>query len=114
MHMVFGLTGDKAQGITIAKDKPFERAVLHFPTRATRNTTTGLEYVITSRIKSLSNFVFGNKVLNLDRNKFIKMGTSPTDIQHSLFQERIQTQYQYKEVDCPRVKTEIAGRTRRS
>ena len=32
--MMIGLTGHKAQGMTIAKDEPFEKAVLHFPTSA--------------------------------------------------------------------------------
>ena len=53
LRMAIGLTGDKAQGMTIAKDEPFEKAVLHFPTSASRNTAIGLEYALTGRAKTL-------------------------------------------------------------
>ena len=79
LRMAIGLTGHKAQGMTIAKDEHFEKAVLHFPTSASKMTTTGLEYVMTGRAKSLSDFAIGNKVADLDRNKFLKIGTSLTD-----------------------------------
>ena len=81
LRMAIGLTGHKAQGMTIAKDEPFEKAVLHFPTSATRNTTTGLEYVMTGRVKSLSDFAIGNRIADLDRAALLKIGTSPTNVE---------------------------------
>ena len=86
--MAIGLTGHKAQGMTIAKDEPFEKAVLHFPTSATINTTTGLEYVMTGRVKSLSDFAIGNRIADLDRAALLKIGTSPTNVERRRFQER--------------------------
>ena len=44
LRMAIGLTRHKAQGMTIAKDEPFEKAVLHFPTSATKKVTVGLKY----------------------------------------------------------------------
>ena len=103
--MAIGLTSHKAQGMTIAKGEPFEKAVLDFPTSATRNTTTGLEYVMTCHIKSLTNFAIGNRVTDLDRTALLRIGTSPTNVKRCLFQERIRAQYE--EVDRPRVTAEI-------
>ena len=79
--MAIGLTDHKAQGTTIAKDEPFEKAVLNFPTSASRNTSIGLEYVMTGRAKTLFNFAIGNKVADLDRSKLLKIGTSPKDVE---------------------------------
>ena len=50
--MAIGLTGHKAQGMTIAKDEPFEKAVLHFLTGADKKITAGLEYVMTGGAKN--------------------------------------------------------------
>ena len=36
LRMAIGITGQKAQGMTIAKDEPFEKVVLHFPTSDTK------------------------------------------------------------------------------
>ena len=36
LRMAIGLSGHKAQGMTIAKDEPFKKAVLHFPTIANK------------------------------------------------------------------------------
>ena len=107
LRMAIGLTGHKAQGMTIAKNEPFEKAVLHFPTSASKLTTTGLEYVMTGRAKSLSDFAIGNKVADLDRNKLLKIGTSPTDADRRLFQQMVREWYE--EVDRPRVMAEIAA-----
>ena len=85
MRMVIGLIGHKAQGMAITKDEPFEKALLHFSTSATKNKTSGLEYTMTVCAKTLPDFVIGNKVADLDRNTLLKIGTSPTDVQHRLF-----------------------------
>lgn len=106
LRMAIGLTGHKAQGMTIAKDEPFEKAVLHFPSSASKRQTVGLEYVMTGRAKTLSDFAIGNKVVDLDRNKLLKIGTAPTDVKRRLFQRTLKERYE--SVDRPRVKAEIA------
>ena len=107
LRMAIGLTGHKCQGMTIAKDEPFEKAVLHFPKSTDRRTTAGLEYVMTGRVKSLSDFAIGNKVADLDRNKLLKIGTGPMDVQRRVFQKMIRDRYE--QVDRPRVMAEIAA-----
>ena len=64
--MTIGLTGHKAQGMMIAKDEPFEKSVLHFPTSADKKITVDLEYVMTGRAKTVADFAIDNKVAELD------------------------------------------------
>ena len=96
--------------MTIAKDEPFENAVLHFPTSTTKHHTAGLEYVMTGRAKALPDFAIGHKVADLDRNKLLKIGTTPTDALRRQSQEMIKERY--KGVDRPRVKAEMQRWTR--
>ena len=107
LRMADALTGHKAQGMTIAKNEPFEKAVLHFPTSATKHNTVGLEYVMTGRVKLLPDFAIGNKVADLDRRTLLKIGTTPTDVQRRLFQQMIRDRYE--QVDRPRIMAEIAA-----
>ena len=78
--MAIGLTGHKAQGIAIAKDEPFKKAVVHFPTSDVKKVTVGLEYVMTGRAMTLTTFAIGNKVAGMDRSKLLKIGTMPKDV----------------------------------
>ena len=105
--MAISLTGHKAQGMTIAKDEPFEKVVLHFPTSATKKVTVGLEYVMTGRAKTLTDFAIGNKVVVLDRSKLLKIGTMPKDVERREFQQMVKEQYEH--VDRSRGKAEIAA-----
>ena len=84
--MAIGLAGHKAQGIKIAKDEPFEKVALYFPTSASRNTSVGLEDIMIGRAKTLPDFAIGNKVSDLDRNKLLKFGTNPKDAERRQFQ----------------------------
>ena len=105
--MMIGLTGHKAQDMTIAKDEPFEKVVLHFPTSDTKKVIVGLEYVMTGRTKTLTDFAIGNKVADQDRSKLLKIGTMPKGVERRGFQQMVNEQY--KRVDRPRVKAEIAA-----
>ena len=105
--MAIGITGHKAQGMTIAKDEPFEKAVLHFPTSDAKKITPGLEYVMTGRAKTLTDFAIDNKVADLDRNKLLKIGTQPKDVECCEFQQMVKDRYE--RVDRPRVKAKIAA-----
>ena len=107
LRMAIGITGHKAQGMTIARDEPFEKAVLHFPTSDSKSSTPGLEYVMTGRAKTLTDFAIGNKVADLDRNKLLKIGTMPKDVECREFQQIVKDRYE--RVDRPRVKAEIAA-----
>ena len=62
---------------------------------------------MTGRAKALPDFAIGNKVADLDRNKLLKIGTTPTDALRRQFQEMIKERYE--DVDLPRVKAEIAA-----
>ena len=103
--MSVGLTGHKSQGMTITKREPSEKVVIHFPTNGKSN-VTGLEMVMTSRAKSLSNFCLGNRVADLDKKALKKIGKSPTTDQRRLFRQQVKSQYKY--VDRPWVLCEIA------
>ena len=105
--MAIVLTGHKNQGMRIAKDEPFEKALLNFPTSASRNTSAGLEYVTTGRAKTPPDFAIGKKVADLDRNKLLKIGTTPKDVERRQFQQMVKERYE--SVDRPRVKAEIAA-----
>ena len=61
---------------------------------------------MTGRAKTLSDFVIGNKVADLDRNKLLKIDAVPTDVKRCLFQQTLKERYE--SVDRPRVKAEIA------
>ena len=103
--MPVSLTGHKAQGMTIADRELYENVVIRFPTNGRCN-VTGLEMVMTSRVKSISNFCLGNRVADLDKTYLKKIGKSPTNDQRRLFQQRVKSQYE--NVDRPRVLAEIA------
>ena len=105
LPMSVSLTGHKAQGMTIADGELYENVVIHFPTNG-RCHVTGLEMVMTSRVKSISNFRLGNRVSDLDKKYLKKIGKSPINDQRRLFQQRVKSQY--KNVDRPRVLSEIA------
>jgi hypothetical protein len=105
LRMSVSLTGHKAQGMTIADGELYENVVIHFPTNGRCN-VTGLEMVMTSRVKSISNFCLGNRVSDLDKTYLKKIGKSPTNDQRRLFQQRVKSQYE--NVDRPRVLAEIA------
>ena len=107
LRMTIGLSGHKAQGMTIAKDEPFEKAVLNFPTSATRNNSVSLEYAMTGPAKTLADFAIGNKIADLDRSKLLKIGTMPKDVERHEFQQMVKEQYE--RMDRPRVKAEIAA-----
>ena len=106
LPMAIGLTGHKAQSMTIAKDDPFKKAVLHFPTptSTTRNTS---EYVMTGRAKTLTDFAIGNKVADLDRSKILKIDTMPKNVERREFQQMVKERYE--RVDLPHVKAETAA-----
>ena len=84
--MAIGLTGHKAQGMTIDKDERFEKAVLDFPTSVSRYTAVGLEYAMTGCAKTLPDFAIGSKVADLDRNELLKLGISLRDVERCQFQ----------------------------
>ena len=107
LRMAIGLTRHKAQGMTIAKDEPFEKAVLHFPTSATKKVTVGLKYVMAGRVKTLSDFAIGNKITDLDRTKLLKIGTMIKAVGRREIQQMIRERYE--RVDRPRVKAKIAA-----
>ena len=69
--------------------------------------TAGLECVMTGRAKALPDFAIGNKVADLDRNKLLKIGTTPTYALRRQLQEMITERYEG--VDRPRVKAKIAA-----
>ena len=62
---------------------------------------------MTGRAKTLADFAIGNKVTDLDRNKLLKIGTMPKDVERREFQQMVKDRY--KRVDRPRVKAEIAA-----
>ena len=105
--MVIGINGHKTQGTTIAKDETFEKAVINFPTSATRNNSVSLEYAMTGPAKTLADFAIGNKIADLDRSKLLKIGTMPKDVERHEFQQMVKEQYE--RMDRPRVKAEIAA-----
>ena len=80
--------------------------MLHFRTSDAKQSTLGLEYVITGRVKTLTDFAIGNKVAELGRNKLLKIGTLPKDVERCEFQQMVKDRYE--RVDRPCVKTKIA------
>ena len=62
---------------------------------------------MTGRAKALPDFAIGNKVADLDRNKLLKIGTTPTYALRRQLQEMITERYEG--VDRPRVKAKIAA-----
>ena len=62
---------------------------------------------MTGRAKTLTDFAIGNKVADLDRNKLLKIGTMPKDVERRQFQRMVKDRYE--RVDRPRVKAEIAA-----
>jgi hypothetical protein len=105
LRMAVALTGHKSQGMTIALGELFEKVVIHFSTNG-KCTVTGLEMVMTSRAKFLSNFCIGNRLADLDKKALKTIGKSPTNDHRRLFQQRVKSQYE--DVDRPRVMNEIA------
>ena len=61
---------------------------------------------MTGRAKTLADFEICNKIANLDKNKLLKIGTSPTDVEQSQFQQILRERYE--SVDRPHVKAKIA------
>ena len=105
--MAISITGHKAQGMTIAKDESFEKAVLRFPTSVSKKITVGFEYVMTGRSRTLTDFAISNKIASLDRSKLLKIRSMPNDVEPREFQQMVKERYE--RVDCPRVKVEIAA-----
>ena len=103
--MSVALIGHKSQDMIIAKGEQFEKVIMQFPTNGKSN-VTGLEMVMASRAKSLSNVCLGNRVANLGRKALKKIGKSPTNDQRRLFQQRVKSQYE--DVDHPHVLCKIA------
>ena len=62
---------------------------------------------MTGRAKTLTDFAIDNKVADLDRNKVLKIGTMPKDVERRQFQRMVKERYE--RVDRPRVKAEIAA-----
>ena len=68
LRIAVAITAHKSQGITIAENEPFDRAVMHYPEPGNRAPPPGLEHVMTTRPKDLANFCIGNKMNDLDKN----------------------------------------------
>ena len=60
---------------------------------------------MTGRAKTLTDFAIGNKVAELDRNKLLKIGTLPKDVEPREFQQMVKDRCE--RVDRPRVKAEM-------
>ena len=67
--------------------------MLHFPTSDAKQSTPGLEYVMTGRAKTLTDFAISNKVAELDKNKLLKIGTPPKDVEGCEFQQMVKDRY---------------------
>ena len=62
---------------------------------------------MTGCAKTLIDFAIGNRVAELDRNKLLKIGTLPKDVERREFQQMVKDRCE--RVDHPRVKAEIAA-----
>ena len=87
LRMAIGLTGHKAQGMTIAKMSSSKNPCSISPLAPPETPLLAWNtYVMTGRAKTLADFAIGNKVADLDRNKLLKITTMPKDVERREFQ----------------------------